>query len=199
MATRKRNKMLIGYARVSKIDQQDTRPQVKALKEAGCKRIFEENASGGRWERPELHRALDQLREGDVLVVWKLDRLSRSLKDMLLILEKITEAGAGFRSLTEHIDTTTPAGRMMPQMLGSFAEFERSMVRERTRMGLQAARERGRVGGRRPKLTARQRTEAIKMVNSGAKSAAEVARLFRIHRSSISRLMAQARTVDSPE
>jgi DNA invertase Pin-like site-specific DNA recombinase len=185
--------MLIGYARVSKIDQQDTRAQVKALKEVGCKRIFEENASGGRWDRPQLHKALEQLRESDVLVVWKLDRLSRSLKDMLIILEKITEAGAGFRSLTEHIDTTTPAGRMMLQMLGSFAEFERSMVRERTRMGLQAARERGRVGGRRPKLTAHQRTEAIKMVNSGTKSAAEVARLFRVHRSTISRLMQQAR------
>ena len=139
-----------------------------------------------------MHKALEQLREGDVLVVWKLDRLSRSLKDMLIILEKITEAGAGFRSLTEHINTTTPAGRMMLQMLGRFAEFERSMVRERTRMGLQAARERGRIGGRRPKLTAHQRTEAIKMVNSGAKSAAEVARLFRVHRSTISRLMAQA-------
>jgi Site-specific recombinases, DNA invertase Pin homologs len=193
MATRKRNKMLIGYARVSKIDQQDTPAQVKALKEAGCKRIFEEHASGGRWERPELHRALDQLREGDVLVVWKLDRLSRSLKDLLNILEKITEAEAGFRSLTEAIDTTTPAGRMMLQMLGAFAEFERSMVRERTRMGLQAARERGRVGGRLPKLTAHQRAEVIKMVESGNKTGAEVARLFRVHRSSISRLISQAR------
>jgi DNA invertase Pin-like site-specific DNA recombinase len=139
--------MLIGYARVSKIDQQDTRAQVKALREAGCKRIYEESASGGRWDRPELHRALDQLREGDVLVVWKLDRLSRSLKDLLNILEKINDAGAGFRSITEHVDTTTPAGRMMLQMIGAFAEFERSMIRERTRMGLQAARERGRIWG----------------------------------------------------
>jgi DNA invertase Pin-like site-specific DNA recombinase len=196
MATRKRNKMLIGYARVSKIDQQDTRAQVKALKEAGCRRIFEEHASGGRWERPELHRALDQLREGDILVVWKLDRLSRSLKDPLNILEKITEAEAGFRSLTEAIDTTTPAGRMMLQMLSAFAEFERSMVRERTRMGLQAARERGRVGGRQPKLSAHQRSEAIKMVDSGTKSAAEVARLFRIHRSSVSRMLSQSRVAD---
>src|ERR1700736_4226354 len=187
MATRKRNRMLIGYARVSKIDQQDTRAQVRALKEAGCRRIFEEHASGGRWERPELHRALDQLRQGDVLVVWKLDRLSRSLKDLLNILEKITEAEAGFRSLTESIDTTTPAGRMMLQMLGAFAEFERSMVRERTRMGLQAARERGRIGGRRPKLKANQRAEIIEMVNSGAKTAAEAARLFGLHRSSIDR------------
>ena len=102
-----------GYARVSKLDRQDTRAQVKALKEAGCKRIFEESASGGRWDRPELHRALDQLRRGDVLVVWKLDRLSRSLKDLLHVLEKITEVKAGSRSLTEAIDTTTPAGRMM--------------------------------------------------------------------------------------
>jgi DNA invertase Pin-like site-specific DNA recombinase len=111
--------MLIGYARVSKLDQQDTRAQAKELKRAGCKRIFEESASSGRWDRPKLHRALDQLREGDVLIVWKLDRLSRSLKDLLHILEKITDAKAGFRSLTEAIDTTTPAGRMMLQMLGA--------------------------------------------------------------------------------
>jgi len=193
MATRKRNKMLIGYARVSKLDQQDNHAQVQELKRTGCKRIYQENASGGRWDRPELHKALEQLREDDVLVVWKIDRLSRSLKDMLIILEKITDAGAGFRSLTEHIDTTTPAGRMLLQMLGAFAEFERSMVRERTRLGLQAARERGRVGGRLPKLTVHQRAEAIKMVESGNKTGAEVARLFRVHRSSISRLISQSR------
>jgi DNA invertase Pin-like site-specific DNA recombinase len=185
--------MLIGYARVSKIDQQDTRAQVKALKEAGCKRIFEESASGGRWDRPQLHRALDQVREGDVLVVWKLDRLSRSLKDMLHILERLTEAGAGFRSLTENVDSTVPAGKMLLSMLGAFAEFERSMVRERTRMGLQAARERGRIGGRKPKLKPNQRAEILRMVNSGKTSAAEAARLFGLHRSSVSRLISQAR------
>ncbi len=184
--------MLIGYARVSKIDQQDTRAQVKALKEAGCKRIFEESASGGRWDRPELHRALDQAREGDVLVVWKLDRLSRSLKDMLHILEKLTEAGAGFRSLTENVDSTVPAGRMLLSMLGAFAEFERSMVRERTRMGLQAARERGVVGGRKPKIKPNQRAEILRMVSSGKTSAAEAARLFGLHRSSVSRLISRA-------
>jgi len=193
-ATRLHNNfMLIGYARVSKIDQQDTRPQIKVLKEAGCKRIYEESASGGRWDRPELHRALDQLREGDILVVWKLDRLSRSLKDLLSILEKINDAGAGFRSLTEHVDTTTPAGRMMLQMIGAFAEFERSMIRERTRMGLQAARERGRVGGRKARLKPNQVAEILRMVNSGNKTAAEAARLFGLHRSSISRLISQAR------
>ena len=108
---------------------------MKALRQAGCKRIFEEKASGGRWDRPELQKALEQLREGDVLVVWKLDRLSRSLKDLLQMMERVRVAGAGFRSLTEAVDTTTTAGRMMMQMLGSFAEFERSMVRERTRAG----------------------------------------------------------------
>ena len=99
---------LIGYARVSKGDDQSNALQLKALKAAGCKRVFEESASGGRWDRPELHRMLDQLREDDIVVVWKLDRLSRSLKDLLLILDKIDNLGAGFRSLTEHVDTTTP-------------------------------------------------------------------------------------------
>src|SRR4051812_8987667 len=127
--------MLLGYARVSKSDDQETAPQIRALKEAGCKKVFEETASGGRWDRPELHRLLDQLRDGDTLVVWKLDRLSRSLKDLLTILERIDITGAKFRSLTEAIDTTGPAGRMLMQMLGSFAEFERAMIRERTAPG----------------------------------------------------------------
>lgn len=184
--------MLIGYARVSKADDQDTRPQIDALKAAGCKRVYEEKASGGRWGRPELQRLLGELDAEDVLVVWKLDRLTRSLKDILLILEKIDAAGAGFRSLTEAIDTTTPAGRMMMQMLGSFAEFERAMVRERTRAGLQAARERGRIGGRRPKLTSDQRAEIVGMLNDG-RNAAEIARIFRVHRATIGRIDAEAK------
>lgn len=98
---KKSSSLLIGYARVSKADAQDTAIQVRALRQAGCERIFEEKASGGRWDRPELHRALEQLREGDVLVVWKLDRLSRSLKDLLHIMEGVRDAGAGFRSITE--------------------------------------------------------------------------------------------------
>src|ERR1700722_18819675 len=141
--------LLLGYARVSKGDDQTNILQTKALRAAGCRRLFEETASGGRWDRPELHRLLDQLREGDTLVVWKLDRLSRSLKDVLHIMERIANAGAGFRSLTENIDTTTPAGRMMMQMVGAFAEFERAMIRERTSAGLTAARAEGRIGGRR--------------------------------------------------
>src|ERR1700683_2981314 len=139
--------MLIGYARVSTNDQ-ETATQVAALKAAGCERIYREKASGGRWDRPELHRLLDQLREDDVVVVWKLDRLSRSLRDVLTLMERIQERKAGFRSLTEAIDTTTPAGRMMMQMVGAFAEFERAMLKERTQAGLVAARKEGRIGGR---------------------------------------------------
>jgi DNA invertase Pin-like site-specific DNA recombinase len=127
----------LGYGRVSR-EGQDLAQQRAALRAAGCKRLFEEKASGGRWDRPELHRLLDHLRPGDVVVVWKLDRLSRSLKDLLHIMEKIGEADAGFRSLTEHIDTTTPAGRMMMQMVGAFADdvesaVMRSPARERER------------------------------------------------------------------
>ena len=185
--------MLIGYARVS-TNEQDTTTQVAALKAAGCERIFREKASGGRWERPELHKLLEQLRKSDVLVVWKLDRLSRSLRDVLTLMERIQEAKAGFRSLTEAIDTTTPAGRMMMQMVGSFAEFERAMLRERTKAGLESARKQGRIGGRRPKLMPQQQTEIVRMVIKGKQTAADAARLFNVHPATISRLLAQART-----
>ncbi|WP_293396180.1 recombinase family protein [Phenylobacterium sp. RIFCSPHIGHO2_01_FULL_69_31] len=190
-------KMLIGYARVSKGDDQSTAAQKRALKEAGCDRLFEEAASGGRWDRPQLHRMLDHLRPNDIVVVWKLDRLSRSLKDLLHILEKLEAAGAGFRSLTESIDTTTPAGRMMMQMVGSFAEFERAMIRERTSAGLAEARAAGRIGGRRAKLTPRQRTDVVENVLSGRKSAAEMARLYKVSEATISRTVAAGRAQGS--
>jgi DNA invertase Pin-like site-specific DNA recombinase len=186
--------VLLGYARVSKGDEQTSALQRRALADAGVERIFDEAASGGRWDRPALHRLVDQLRPGDVLVVWKLDRLSRSLKDLLAILERIDAAGAGFRSLTEPVDTTGPAGRMLMQLLGAFAEFERAMVRERTRAGLAAARAVGRVGGRRPKLTPAQRADVVENVTSGRRSAADMARLYRVSAPTISRLVAAART-----
>ena len=184
--------MLIGYARVS-TNEQETAAQVTALKAAGCERIYREKASGGRWDRPELQRLLDQLRKGDVLVVWKLDRLSRSLRDVLIIMERLAEAKAGFRSLTEAIDTTTPAGRMMMQMVGAFAEFERAMLRERTKVGLEAARREGRIGGRRPKLTPQQQGEIVRMVSRGNKTAADAARLFSVHPATVARLLSRAR------
>ena len=185
--------MLLGYGRVSKGEEQSNALQVRALKQAGCSRIFSEAASGGRWDRPELHRLLDQLRPDDVVVVWKLDRLSRSLKDLLLLMEKIEAAGAGFRSLTEAIDTTTPAGRMMMQMVGTFAEFERALIRERTQAGLAAARAKGRKMGRKPKLTEEQKTDIAENVLSGRKTGAEMARLYNVSPPTITRVVAEAR------
>jgi DNA invertase Pin-like site-specific DNA recombinase len=185
--------MLLGYGRVSKGEDQNNALQVEALKQAGCTRIFSETASGGRWDRPELHRMLDQLRPDDVVVVWKLDRLSRSLKDLLLIMEKIDAAGAGFRSLTESIDTMTPAGRMMMQMVGTFAEFERAMIRERTKAGLESARARGRKGGRKASLNEDQKADIADNVLSGRKTGAEMARLYKVSQATVTRTVAQAR------
>ncbi len=185
--------MLMGYARVSTADHQDTAVQVEALKQAGVGRVFEEYASGGRWDRPELHRMIDFLRPGDCVVVWKLDRLSRSLRDLLHIMDFITERSAGFRSLTEAIDTTVPAGRMLMQMLGSVAEFEREMIRERTRAGLVAARARGQLLGRPPKLTKQQRDEIVDMVVEGRHTGADAARLFQVSTTTVSRVVAPAR------
>ena len=186
--------MLIGYARVSKQQEQDTTAQVQALKKAGAERIYQEHASGGRWDRPELHRLLEQLRPGDVLVVWKLDRLSRSLKDLLHLMDGLNARGAEFQSLTEKINTTTPAGRMMMQMVGAFAEFEREMIRERTNAGLAVARSEGRVGGRKPKLNPQQQAELVRGVQEERYSMASAARLFQVDPATVSRLMARQQT-----
>jgi DNA invertase Pin-like site-specific DNA recombinase len=190
--------MILGYARVSKGETQDTRLQETALRAAGVERLFTEQASGGRWDRPQLHRLLDQLRPDDVVVVWKLDRLSRSLKDLLHIMERLAQAGAGLRSLTEAIDTTTPAGRMLMQMVGSFAEFERAMIRERTQAGLALARAQGRIGGRRPKLGLQQQAAIVEMVTSGRQTQAAAARLFHVHPATVSRLLAMQPPLDAP-
>jgi DNA invertase Pin-like site-specific DNA recombinase len=191
--------MLFGYARVSKGEDQSTTAQRRLLREAGAEKVYEETMSGGRWDRPELTRLLDQLRPGDVVLVWKLDRLSRSLKDLLQLLERVEAAGAGFRSLTESVDTTTAAGRMLMQMLGSFAEYERAMVKERTAAGLAAARAEGRVGGRRPKLTPAQRADIAENVLSGRRTAAQMARLHGISQPTISRIVAHYRILQPPE
>ena len=181
--------MKLGYARVS-TGEQDTQAQRAALLAAGCERVFDEVGSGGRFDRPELHRLLDHLRPGDVLVVWKLDRLSRSLKDLLTLLERIDRAGAAFQSLTETVDTSTSAGRMLMQMLGTFSEFERNMLRERTLAGLNAARAAGRVGGRPRALNEVQEREIVAMLSSG-RTAADAARLVGVSRSTVSRLQSR--------
>ncbi len=144
--------MLVGYARVSTQDQ-DMSLQRDALEEAGCERIFVEQASGAQRERPQYQAALDFMREGDTLVVWKLDRLARSLKQLIETVEHLREHGVGLRSLTEAIDTGTSGGRLVFHVFGALAEFERSMLRERTQAGLRAAKARGRVGGRPPALS----------------------------------------------
>lgn len=181
--------MKVGYARISRGDEQTIRMQQDALKKAGCQKIYEETASGGRWDRPILHQMLEDLEDGDIVVVWKLDRLSRSLRDLLVLLERFNEAGAGFLSLTEAIDTTTAGGRMMMQMLGAVAEFERSMISERTKAGIESARKRGHQPGRPRSLTLEQRHEIKRRVTSGEWSQAEAARLFDVDKSTICRMM----------
>jgi DNA invertase Pin-like site-specific DNA recombinase len=150
--------MLVGYARVSTIDQ-ETRLQRDALRRAGAHKIYEEKASAVA-KRPQLEECLLSMRAGDVLVVWKLDRLARSLRDLLTILERLHSAGAGIRSLTEPIDTATPAGMLMVQVLGAVAQFERSIIRERVVAGQRAARARGQRWGR-PRALSPQLEEEI--------------------------------------
>jgi DNA invertase Pin-like site-specific DNA recombinase len=144
--------MLIGYARVSTVDQ-NLALQRDALTGAGCGRIYTEQMSGAVSDRPALHDALEFARSDDTLIVWKLDRLARSMKQLIETVETVRVRGIGFRSLTEALDTTTAQGRLVFHMFGALAEFERSLIRERTQAGLAAARRLGRKGGRPPKLT----------------------------------------------
>lgn len=185
--------MIFGYSRISKGEEQSHKLQRDAFKSEKVDKIFEESASGGRWHRPVLHQMIDQLREGDTIVVWKLDRLSRSLKDLLVIMEQINTKGAGFKSITEAVDTTSPAGKMMMHMIGSFAEFERDMIRERTRAGIDVAKKEGRIGGRPKKLNQDQQKDIIDNVMSDRKSAAQMARLYDVSEATISRLLARHR------
>lgn len=154
---------LVGYCRVS-TDGQNLGLQVDALKQAGCERIFEETASGAQRDRPELAKALDYLRPSDVLVVWKLDRLARSLRQLLETGEALAQREIGLRSLTEQIDTSTPGGRLVFHVFGALAEFERGIIRERTMAGLANARRMGRKGGRPRAMTEADITKAKAML-----------------------------------
>ena len=175
--------MLIGYARVS-TEEQKLDLQRQALRDAGCERIFEDTA-GGATERPALREALAQLRAGDTLVVWRLDRLGRSLKDLIARAEALRTQGVGLRSLKEAIDTDSSTGQLVFHIFGALAEFERALIRERTRAGLAAARARGRVGGRRKRLGEEQRCHAVELYRSRQRTVKEICALVGISRSTL--------------
>ncbi len=168
---------LIGYARVSTFDQ-ELALQLDALGHAGCGRIFEDRGvSGARAERPGLGQALAYVRDGDVLVVWKLDRLGRSLPHLIETVTALERRGAGLRSLTEAIDTTTPGGRLIFHVFGALGQFERDLIRERTRAGLVAAAARGRKGGRKPVVTPDKLRRAHALIAQGLNVREAAARL----------------------
>jgi DNA invertase Pin-like site-specific DNA recombinase len=171
--------MIFAYARVSTQDQ-NLDAQLDALKASGAEKIFKEKITGKTKNRPQLDKLLEQLRAGDVVIVTKYDRLARSLKDLIMIVEAIRERGAGFKSLGEDIDTTTSAGRLVFHVFGSIAEFERERIAERTREGLKAARSRGRIGGRPPALSTDQREEVRQMRDKDNRPISEIARLFKV-------------------
>jgi DNA invertase Pin-like site-specific DNA recombinase len=177
---------LLGYARVSTTDQQP-QLQVDALTAAGCYRVFTETASGARSDRPVLEQLLDQLRPGDTLVVWKLDRLGRSLRHLVETVTRLAERGIGFHSLQEAIDTTTPGGKLVFHVFAALAEFERDLIRERTSAGLAAARARGRHGGRPSALTGHKLQVAQEMYRSGSTRVAAIATTLGVSRASIYR------------
>ena len=167
--------MLVGYARVSTQDQ-DLSLQLDALQAAGCDKVYTEKASGAQRNRPQLQAALDYMRGKDTLVVWKLDRLARSLKQLIETVEELGERGIGLRSLTESLDTPTSGGKLVFHLFAALAEFERSVIRERTRSGLQAARRRGRLGGRPPALASQDLVEAKALLRDPAITVAQVAK-----------------------
>ena len=185
--------MLIGYARVS-TDDQDLRLQRAALKDAGCRRTFEEKVSGAQRVRPELARMLDQIRDDDVVVVTRLDRLARSTKDLLDIAERLNEARVGLRSLAEPwADTTSPAGRMVLTVFAGIAEFERELINHRTSSGRAAAKGRGVRFGRPPKLTVDQITLGVRLVGEGM-SVREAAKLLKCHHATLYRALSVTRS-----
>lgn len=179
--------MLIGYARVSKLEQ-DNELQLRALRAAGVRKIVEEKRSAVK-HRAQLEQLLEQLREGDTLVVYKLDRLARSVRDLLNIVDRIESVGATFRSLTEHFDTTTSAGKMAFQMLGAVAEFERNIIRERSIAGLEVARANGVRFGRLPALNERQAARLTKQWATGKYSKSELATMHGVSMSTVKRTL----------
>ncbi len=186
--------MLIGYARVSTQDQ-TLNLQIDALQKIGCARIFTDTISGAATERQGLEKALTFLREGDTLVVWRLDRLGRSLKHLIDTISYLQQRNIGFKSITENIDTTTSGGKLIFHVFGALAEFERDLVRERTQAGLQAARARGRFGGR-PRAAALNTPKKVAMAqalyNDKSNSIADICKTLRVSRATLYRYIKTA-------
>ena len=178
--------MLIGYSRISTSDQQLSL-QHDALKEAGCEKIFQDIASGAKADRTGLKDAIEFARSGDVFCCWKLDRVGRSLRDLIDTINILNDKGVGFRSLTENLNTTSPSGMLLFHIFGSLAEFERALIRERTNAGLASARARGRLGGR-PKANNTNRIEsAATLHKDGKMSITEICETLKISRSTFYR------------
>ena len=189
--------MLIGYARVSTAEQ-TLDSQEDDLRAAGCERIFSDVASGARTARPGLDEALDHLRKGDTLVVWRLDRLGRSLGHLIETVGHLAKTGRGFRSLREQIDTTTPGGKLVFHLFGALAEFEREVIRERTKAGLSSARARGRTGGRPRSLDKKQTAMAAALMADRDGSVADICRTLGVSRSTLYRLNSSTRQSKRP-
>ncbi len=179
---------LLGYARVSTTDQ-DAALQVDALNAAGCYRVFVDTISGSLEHRPELEKLLDQIRPGDTLVVWRLDRLGRSIRHLIDQLQVLSARGVGFRSLQETIDTTSPGGRLVFHVFAALAEFERDLIRERTNAGLAAARARGRTGGRPSSLSPDQVKAARRMYEQQEMTVAQIGQVLGVSRTTIYRAL----------
>lgn len=184
--------MLIGYARVS-TDDQNLNLQRDALSQAGCTKIYEDRLSGARAARPGLEKAIDVARSGDVLVVWRLDRLGRSLKDLIGMMETLSERNIELHSLTEALNTTSSSGQLIFHLFCCLAEFERNLIRERTQAGLKAARARGRLGGRPKALEPAKRQLAIKLYNERQHTIKEICRMMGISKPTLYSYIAEAR------
>jgi DNA invertase Pin-like site-specific DNA recombinase len=180
--------MLVGYARVSTQDQ-TLDLQKDALEKIGCSKIYTDTASGAKAERVGLEEALEYVREGDILVVWRLDRLGRSLKHLIETITILNSRGIGFKSIQENVDTTTSGGKLVFHIFGALAEFERDIIRERTQAGLTAARARGRKGGRPKALTPKTVEQAKTLYNSRKDSIDEICRTLHISRATLYRYL----------
>ncbi|CAJ3387312.1 resolvase domain-containing protein [Burkholderia pseudomallei] len=189
---------IIGYARVSTFEQ-TLDLQRDALNAAGAVSIYEDKASGKSADRLELQHCVKALRNGDTLVVWRLDRLGRNLQDLIRIVNELEGRGIKFRSLKESIDTAGPAGKLVFHMFAALAEFERELIRERTLAGLEAARARGKKGGRPKSLDAKKQLAALAMMKSRVMSISEIARQFDVSRSTLYNILAASRLMASPD